>query len=223
MKTFKSDRCGIEITIHISSGANDISVQIRPLRDWNFIFTLLWYRLVFRSNQTVAGLKYTYHPNLMRSNQSSNQTVAGLKSDSALKSTSIGFPVQIRPLRDWNDTITYCETHKRWTFKSDRCGIEIIEKAGISGQYGLFKSDRCGIEMLDDLRKHIPIKRGSNQTVAGLKWSDPLSTLERFSCSNQTVAGLKSFISLSVTWSIIGSNQTVAGLKCVLCWLYNSM
>jgi len=120
---FKSDRCGIETNNPWSLYVCALSVQIRPLRDWNIFLRLISIKIGLSSNQTVAGLKrciciaqpvdnVTFKSDRcgietwMSSaaivvRLSSNQTVAGLKQSRPVTMYH-AMRVQIRPLRDWN-------------------------------------------------------------------------------------------------------------------------
>ena len=146
VKLFKSDRCGIEILIPAFSTSFFRSVQIRPLRDWNY-YALVWY-----DNMPFVQIRPLRDWNLLDSGnyigdeqvqirplrdwnmkskleslidaECSNQTVAGLK---------LWPPRLICLLRmGSNQTVAglkYCAPrYSRLTqvsFKSDRCGIEI--------------------------------------------------------------------------------------------------
>ena len=98
------------------------------------------------SNQTVAGLKCLWVSRNPPLAPCSNQTVAGLKSGTRfcsrtrcsvqirpLRDWNRRFSitrmrdiiVQIRPLRDWNEEMQQGHYIVKFTFKSDRCGIEI--------------------------------------------------------------------------------------------------
>ena len=119
-------------------------VQIRPLRDWNLICSILklWYNFVqirplrdwndymgthrhepikFKSDR--CGIETSGQISCQYPDCCSNQTVAGLK----------------------HYISTYHGKHCR-KFKSDRCGIETIFSKKHENAAMRFKSDRCGIE-----------------------------------------------------------------------------
>ena len=101
---FKSDLWGIEIDFDRILDYLEDYVQIRPLRDWNISPSS--HHVIPRdcSNQTFEGLKCGSHDNNVYVYDSSNQTFEGLKWDSGGSRVKSGFHVQIRPLRDWNET-----------------------------------------------------------------------------------------------------------------------